>query len=114
MNPRMRASDADREHVVAILREQVGTGRLTLEEFSQRSATAYQSQTVGELDALTRDLPRPAPAPVMAPTLAAQPSLLPMLLVFAVALLLGGTFFALTSLGAGDSMNQMMTHMMGR
>lgn len=113
MNPRMRASDADREHVVAILREQVGTGRLTLEEFSQRSATAYQSRTIGELDALTGDLPRPAPAPVPAPTLAVQPFLLPVL-VFAVALLLGGTFFALTSLGAADSMHQMMTHMMGR
>lgn len=114
MNPRMRASDADREHVVATLREQVGTGRLTLEEFSERSATAYQSSTIGELDMLTRDLPRPAPATVLAPTVAAQPALLPVLLVLAVALLLGGTFFAITSLGAADSMNQMMSHMMGR
>jgi hypothetical protein len=114
MNPRMRASDADREHLVALLREQVGTGRLTLEEFSQRSATAYHSRTIGELDALTRDLPRPAPAPVHAPTLAAQTNLLSVLLVLAVALLAGGTFFALTSLGAADSMTQTMNHMMGR
>lgn len=114
MNPRVRASDADRDHVVAMLREQVGAGRLTLEEFSERSATAYQSRTIGELDTLTRDLPRPAPATVLAPTLAAQPNLLLVLVVFAVALLVGGTFFALSSLGAADSMNQMMSHMMGR
>jgi hypothetical protein len=112
MNPRMRAADADREHVVAMLREQVGTGRLTLEEFSERSATAYRSRTIGELDALTRDLPRPAPA--LAPPLAAQSGLLPVLLVLAVALLAGGTFFAFTSLDAADSMTQMMNHMMGR
>jgi hypothetical protein len=110
----MRASDADREHVVAILRDQVGTGRLTLEEFSERSATAYQSSTISELDALTRDLPRPAPAPVLAPTLAVQSGLLPVLLVLAVALLVGGTFLALASLDSGDSMTQMMNHMMGR
>ena len=110
MNPRMRASDTDREDVVAVLREQVGTGRLTLEEFSQRSASAYQSRTVGELDALTRDLPGLAPAPV----LAARPGLLPVLLVLTVALLVGGTVFALISLDAAGSMTQMMNHMMGR
>ena len=61
MNEPMRASDEDRERVVVMLHEQVGAGRLTLDEFSQRSASAYQSRTVGELHALTRDLPRPAP-----------------------------------------------------
>jgi Domain of unknown function (DUF1707) len=111
MYSRMRAADADRERVVVMLHEQVGTGRLTLDEFSQRSATAYQSDTIGELDELTRDLPRPAPMPIPA----TQPSLLPVFLVLTLALLLGGTFFALTSLGTADSMNQMMSHMtMGR
>jgi hypothetical protein len=38
MDPWMRASDADRERVVGALHEQVGTGRLTVEEVLQRSA----------------------------------------------------------------------------
>jgi hypothetical protein len=36
------------------------------------------------------------------------------LLVLALVLLLGGTFFAITSLSAVDSMTQMMNNMMGR
>jgi hypothetical protein len=110
MNDPMRASDEDRERAVVTLHEQVGTGRLTLDEFSQRSASAYQSRTVGELHALTRDLPEP----VLSPTVAKRPDLMPVLLVLALVLLLGGTFFAITSLSAADSMTQMMSHMMGR
>lgn len=53
----MRASDADRERVVAQLQDQVGEGRLTLDEFSERTATAYRARTIGELADLTRDLP---------------------------------------------------------
>jgi hypothetical protein len=53
----MRASDADRERVVSALQEQVGAGRLTLEEFDERSNVAYTARTVGELRKLTRDLP---------------------------------------------------------
>jgi hypothetical protein len=114
MDHHMRASDADRERVVVLLHEQVGAGRLTLDEFAQRSATAYQSSTIGELHALTHDLPISAPAPMPSSTLAARPSLMPVLLVLALALLLGGTFFAIASVGAADSMTQMMDHMMGR
>jgi hypothetical protein len=114
MNDPMRASDEDRERVVVMLHEQVGAGRLTLDEFSQRSASAYQSRTVGELHALTRDLPKPVPEPVSSPTVAARPNLMPVLLVLALVLLLGGIFFAITSLSAADSMTQMMNNMMGR
>ena len=110
MNARMRASDADREDVVEMMRDQVGTGRLTLEEFSQRSATAYQSRTIGELDVLIRDLPRPVPKSVSA----VRPGLLSVFLVVAVALLVGGVAFALVSLDTAGSMAQMMNHMMGR
>jgi hypothetical protein len=63
----MRASDGDREQVVRALQEQVGEGRLTLEEFEQRSTEAYTAKTVGELRALMKDLPvdplAPRPAP---------------------------------------------------
>jgi len=113
MDSRMRASDTDREHVVATMREQVGSGRLTLDEFSERSARAYQSRTIGELDTLISDLPRLTPTSALAPTVDMRPNLIPVLVVIALAVLLGGTLFAITSLGAADSMSQMMTHMMG-
>jgi hypothetical protein len=62
----MRASDADREVVVAALQEQVGEGRLTLAEFEERSGQAYEAKTVGDLRALTKDLPvDPLAPPVM-------------------------------------------------
>jgi hypothetical protein len=55
--PAVRASDAEREQTVAVLRAHVADGRLTLEEFSHRLDTAYQARTRPELEALTRDLP---------------------------------------------------------
>jgi hypothetical protein len=58
---RLRASDADREKVVAVLREQTGQGRLTLQEFEERAATAYTAKTYDELEPLTADLPVPHP-----------------------------------------------------
>jgi hypothetical protein len=63
----MRASDADRERVVQALQEQVGEGRLTLSEFEERSGTAYEARTVGELRELTKDLPIDPLAPPSAP-----------------------------------------------
>ena len=60
------ASDADRERSVALLRDAVGEGRLTLEEFSERVGVAQAARTHKELAGLTRDLPndptRSAPA----------------------------------------------------
>jgi hypothetical protein len=52
-----RASDADREHAVHVLREHLVAGRLTLEEFTQRVDTALHAGTVGELAASTEALP---------------------------------------------------------
>jgi hypothetical protein len=52
----LRASDADRERVVAVLAEAAADGRLTLEEHSERVQRAYQARTLGELAVLTRDL----------------------------------------------------------
>ena len=57
----IRASDADRERAIALLREHSVEGRLTLEEFTDRMGTASTAQTTAELDELARDLP---PAPV--------------------------------------------------
>jgi hypothetical protein len=53
----IRASDVDREAVVATLREAYTAGRLTLDEFDERMAAAYASKTWGDLRQLTIDLP---------------------------------------------------------
>ncbi len=53
----IRASDQDREVVVATLRDAYTAGRLTLEEFDERTTAAYGSKTWGELRKLTEDLP---------------------------------------------------------
>ena len=53
----IRASDADREHAVGMLRDGYAAGRLTLAEFDERTTAAFTSRTWGELRALTKDLP---------------------------------------------------------
>jgi hypothetical protein len=55
--PALRASDADRERMVRILREHAAEGRLTLEEFTERMSEAYLAHTRDELQVLSRDLP---------------------------------------------------------
>jgi hypothetical protein len=55
----IRASDADRERTIALLREHAVEGRLTLEEFTDRMSSATQARTSNELEALARDLPSP-------------------------------------------------------
>ena len=59
----IRASDADREHAVGILRDGYACGRLTLAEFDERTTAAFASRTLGELRGLTRDLPAPGQRP---------------------------------------------------
>ena len=61
----LRASDADRERTVAALGEHLASGRLTLEEFDERSERAYAARTLRELAQLQADLPAVAlhPAP---------------------------------------------------
>jgi Domain of unknown function (DUF1707) len=56
-SPEMRASDADRDRVAAILREHTAQGRITMEEFHERLEQLYESRTYGELAKLTADLP---------------------------------------------------------
>jgi hypothetical protein len=53
----MRASDDDRERTVTVLRDAYGEGRLTLDEFDERTSAAYAAKTWGELRQLTEDLP---------------------------------------------------------
>lgn len=56
----IRASDAEREEVVARLREGCAEGRLTLEDLTARSEVAYRAVTRSELARLTEDLPASA------------------------------------------------------
>ncbi|HKD94078.1 MAG TPA: DUF1707 domain-containing protein [Gaiellaceae bacterium] len=55
-----RASDAEREQVVARLRDASTEGRLTLEELADRTALAYRAQSHAELARVTGDLPATA------------------------------------------------------
>jgi Domain of unknown function (DUF1707) len=45
---RTRASDAEREHVVGLLRTAAAHGRLTVEELEARTAAAYAAAIRGE------------------------------------------------------------------
>ena len=75
--PDLRASDAEREAVVARLRLHGEAGRLDVDELEERVGAAYAARTHRDLAWLLRDLPavaaparpaRPARAPVCAPS----------------------------------------------
>jgi len=61
----VRASDAERDEVAAVLSEALAQGRLTSTELAERIDAAYAAKTRAELAPLTADLPddmRKAPA----------------------------------------------------
>jgi hypothetical protein len=97
--PQMKASDADRDAVVAALSEHFQVGRLTGEELDERTGRALTARTLNELDELTADLPAigPAgPAPVVRPRRVGDPLLAP------VAAALAALAIAALVLGVGD------------
>ena len=53
----IRASDQERESVVGVLRDAFTDGRLTFDEFEERTAAAYGAKMWTELRELTADLP---------------------------------------------------------
>jgi hypothetical protein len=63
----LRASDADRERAVELLRGHAAVGRLTVEELDERCSRALQATTFGDLDSLTADLPPVSPPPRAVP-----------------------------------------------
>ncbi|WP_055691720.1 DUF1707 SHOCT-like domain-containing protein [Streptomyces prasinus] len=72
--PDLRASDADRERVAAVLRDAVAEGRLDMEEFEERLDATYKARTYRELEPITRDLPVPGvSAPVVSLTKSPEP-----------------------------------------
>ncbi|MFE9439065.1 DUF1707 domain-containing protein [Streptomyces sp. NPDC006602] len=56
-SPEPRASHADRDRVVDVLRIAAGDGRLTAEELDERLEAVLTARTMGELAVLTEDLP---------------------------------------------------------
>jgi Domain of unknown function (DUF1707) len=69
MSPRqaprdLRASDADRDRVLALLAEAVSDGRLTPDEHAERVQRACIARTLGDLAELTADLAEPSAQPV--------------------------------------------------
>jgi len=69
MSPRssprdLRASDADRDRVLALLSEAMSDGRLTPEEHADRVQRACSARTLGELAELTADLAVSSAQPV--------------------------------------------------
>lgn len=57
---RMRASDAERQAVVEVLKVALDDGRLKMDEYVDRMGKAYEAVTVGDLALLHDDLPFPA------------------------------------------------------
>jgi hypothetical protein len=73
-HPDLRASDHERDRTIDILREAVGEGRLTFEELADRIEVAATARTRGELERLTRDLPKTSTAaPTTPPEVATPP-----------------------------------------
>jgi hypothetical protein len=95
----IRASDEDRQRIVAALERHTGAGRLTLDEFAERVEVVTGARTLGELAAVVSDLPADAASDPASedPTHGGHRDLL---LVFAIALatlILLGVFLALRS-----------------
>jgi hypothetical protein len=69
----MRASSADRERAVDVLKAGFAEGRLTQDEYNDRMGRAYAARTYGELATLTADLPAGASPMPAWPVPAYQP-----------------------------------------
>src|SRR5258708_12498994 len=60
----LRAWDADRELVIALLSQAAADGRLPLPEHAERSQSALAARTLGEVPGLTADLALPSGQPI--------------------------------------------------
>jgi len=69
----IRVSDNERDQAVAELSEHYQAGRLTLEEFDDRSSRALRARTGSDLVALFTDLPTSAVPVAMSPAGEAAP-----------------------------------------
>jgi hypothetical protein len=102
--PPMKASDADRDQVLAVLSESFQAGRLTSEELEDRTGRALSARTLDELEALTADLPRVGPAGPDEPAAAGRPvgpgiARLPVLVVVVAVAVVAGVVLGTTAFG---------------
>jgi uncharacterized protein DUF1707 len=90
----MRASHADREQVIDMLKTAFVQGRLAKDELDLRVGQVLASRTYADLGALTADIP---PGPVRAPSLnpARKPAGVPMAVRGAVGLMCAGAVLTL-------------------
>jgi hypothetical protein len=104
---RLRASHADREHVVGTLKSAFVQGMLAKDEFDLRVGEALVSRTYAELAAPTADLPAglaPALPPKSGRAERGQPVLRPGQLVMGATTLYAGAWaYALLSPSAGEN-----------
>ena len=63
LHGRFRASRADREQVIEVLKVAFVQGRLTKEELEARAACVFQARTYADLADVTADIPAAAAAP---------------------------------------------------
>jgi uncharacterized membrane protein len=70
----LRLSDADRQEACGLLGEQYAQGRLTREEFDERSDAVWSAKTHGDLSPVFADLPGGAPHAVSPPRGRAHPA----------------------------------------
>ena len=70
----LRVSDADRDRAVTELSEHFQAGRITHEEFDERSGLALQAKTARELTGLFTDLPATQAGTVATPGLVPVPA----------------------------------------
>ena len=87
----IRASDDDRQRIVAALERHTGAGRLTLDEFAERARLAHDARTLDDLAAVVHDLPA-EPKPEERP----RRDLLVLFAVAAATLVLLAVFIAVT------------------
>ena len=73
----VRASAADRERAIDVLKAAYAEGRLTREEHEARAERAYRSRTYADLAALTADLPAGPLGTLSAQAVAAPTAYLP-------------------------------------
>src|SRR4051812_49755574 len=96
MDDTLRAADRDRDQVAEALREHYAQGRLSMEEFDERSTAAVKATTMGDLRELTADLPNltePQEAP-RSPRWIAAASITATAAVLAIVMIFGHFKFA--------------------
>jgi Domain of unknown function (DUF1707) len=104
----LRVSDADRDRALAELSKAFQVGRITADEFDQRSGLALRARTGKELIALLADLPRDHPpatpaAPAIPATAARSPQR-----VFAIRRAIGVSAVAATAFAALATANALI------